>query len=153
MPVTPLYPGGFFVVMKIFVSLKALRGDPELEQMAAVAESAIRQAGHAPFVAPQEIINQGFTNPKDFMPFTRQQAANCDLMLVFYHPELRGGLIELGLAYARETPIWLCYSAGQKVSSSALGCADLTIEYDNLEMLQRSLTAHLREFTSPEKLP
>ena len=129
--------------MKIFVSLKALRADPELEQLAALVESAIKKAGHEPFVAPREIAIHGITNPDEFMPFIRQKAADCDLMIVLYHPELRGGLIELGLAYAQEIPIWLCYPAGQRVSSSALGCADLTIEYTDLAELRENLFNHL----------
>jgi nucleoside 2-deoxyribosyltransferase len=145
LPVTPLDPGGFFVAMRIFVSLKALRGDPELEKLADLTRVAIRQAGHEPFVASNEIINQGFTNPKDFMPFIRQQVTNCDLMIVLYHPELRGGLIEMGLAYARKMPIWLCYASGQKVSNSALGCVDLTIKYASFKEFQSNLAAQLRE--------
>jgi hypothetical protein len=66
-------------------------------------------------------------------------------MIVLYHPELRGGLIELGLAYAQSIPIWLCYPSGQRVSSSALGCADLTIEYVDIESLQKQLSTNLRQ--------
>jgi hypothetical protein len=131
--------------MKIFVSLKVPRGDAALEQLAALTTEVIRQAGHIPFVAPQEIAERGLTDPKKFMPFVELQVATSDLMIVLYHPELRGGLIELGLAYACGIPIWLCYPSGQRVSNSALGCADLTIEYADLEDLQKQLSTHLRQ--------
>lgn len=136
--------------MKIFISLKVPRGDPELEQLADLVESALRAAGHDPFVATREIARMGFADPKDFMCVVRQQVQTCDLMIVLYHPELRGGLIEMGLAYAHHIPIWLCYKMGdqgdkfnQHISSSARGCADLTITYTSLVDLQRNLTAYL----------
>ena len=129
--------------MKIFVSLKVPRGDAELEQLVALTRDAILQKGHEPFVAPDQIAAQDLTDPKDFMPFVRQQAATSDLMIVLYHSELRGGLIEMGLAYAQGIPIWLCYPSGQRVSSSALGCADLTIEYISLEDLREKIFNHL----------
>jgi hypothetical protein len=133
--------------MKIFVSMKVPRGDADLEQLAALARDVISQAGHDPFIATREIEAQGLTDPKDFMLFVRQQAATSDLMIVLDHPELRGGLIELGLAYAQSIPIWLCYPSEQRVSSSALGCADLTIEYVDLEDMQKQLSANLHQFS------
>ncbi len=142
----PLIQRGVFGEMKIFVSMKVPRGDAELENIMALSAEVIQQAGHEPFIATHEIARQGFTDPKDFMPFVRQHTETCDLMIVFYHPELRGGLIEMGLAYANNIPVWLCHKPGQRVSSSACGCADLTIEYTNLENLQKLLSANLRQF-------
>ena len=84
--------------MKVFISLKAPRGDPELEELASQVSALIRESGHQAFVAPRQIEDQGLTDPKDFIPFFRQHAAACDLMIVLYHPELRGCLIELGMA-------------------------------------------------------
>jgi hypothetical protein len=138
---------------KVFISLKVPRGDPELDQLATLTADLVHQAGMNPFVAPYAIAENGLVNPKDFMPFARQHALTSDLMIVYYHPELRGGLIEMGLAYANEIPIWLCYKmpgqgdkVGQKISSSALGCTDIKIEYDNLDTLNRKVTANLASF-------
>ena len=133
--------------MNVFISLKVPRGDAELETLAEIVVDAVQTAGHEPFVAPREIVRRSFTDPKDFMPFVRQHAETCDLMIVLYHPELRGGLIELGLAYAHHIPIWLCYKSGQRVSSSARGCADLTVEFTSFDELSEKLTANLREFS------
>jgi hypothetical protein len=133
--------------MKIFVSLKVPRGNVELEQQATLARDVIAKAGHEPFIASRKIAVQGLAEPQNFMPFVRQHAATSDLMIVLYHPELRGGMIELGIAYAHKIPIWLCYKSRSRVSSSALGCADLTIEYTDLDRLQEQLSAHLRQFS------
>ena len=45
----------------------------------------------------------------------------------------RGGLIEEGIAYAAGVPIWLLHCRGQRVSTSALACAERVIEYENLD--------------------
>jgi hypothetical protein len=133
--------------MKIFVSLKVPRGNAELEQLASLTQKTIAEAGHEPFIASREIAAQGLAEPQNFMPFVRQHIAASDLLIVLYHPKLRGGLIELGIAYAHKIPIWLCYKSSSRVSSSALGCADLTIEYTDLDRLQEQLSAHLRQFS------
>jgi hypothetical protein len=137
--------------MKVFISLKVPRGDAELIRLADLIGDLVRQAGHLPLIATYEIANQGLTDPKDFMPVVREIADDSDLMIVLYHPELRGGLIELGLAYAKEIPIWLCYKFGERVSSSAIGCADLIIQYTNLNDLQLQLSTNLRKFPLVEK--
>ena len=145
---SPLFQGGFFIAMKIFISLKTPRGDAELEQLALLTNRVIQLAGHEPFVATWEITNAEFSDAKGFMPFVRQHVRTSELMIVLNHLELRGGLIELGMAYALGIPIWLCHIQGEKVSSSALGCADLTIEYTSLEDLRIQLTAYLSELSA-----
>jgi nucleoside 2-deoxyribosyltransferase len=124
--------------MKIFMSLKAPRDDDDLRTASLALAEAVRTAGHEPFVAWREIEEQGYS-PQQFMPFVREHLHACDLLLVLYHPELRGGLIELGIAYADGIPIWLAHQNGQRVSSSALGCADLVLEYSSLEELQKKV--------------
>ena len=49
-----------------------------------------------------------------------------------------------GLAYAHEISSWLCYKSGLRVSNSALGCAEITIEYASLEDLQKKLFENLK---------
>ena len=147
---TPLDLGGVFsfAMIKIFVSMKVPRGDLELEKLARQTQDVILAAGHIPFIATEEIAAQKLTSPKDFMPFVKQHVKAANLMVVLYHPELRGGLIELGLAYAQDIPIWLCHKTGEKVSSSAQGCAELTIEYTDLFDLQQKLSANLSAFAN-----
>ncbi len=99
-------------------------------------------AGHTPFAAWQEIEQRGLL-AVEFMPFVRQQISKSDLLLVLYHPELRGGLIEMGIAYGFGIPVWLAHRTGERVSSSALGCASETIPYNTLEELARILRDRL----------
>ena len=128
--------------MKIFLSLKAPRDDGDLRAASLALAEAIHAAGHEPFIAWKEIEEQGLS-PQQFMPFVREHLRACDLILVLYHPELRGGLIELGIAYAYGIPIWLAHQSGATISSSALGCADLVLQYSSLEDLQDMIREHL----------
>ena len=125
--------------MKIFVSMKVPRADVELASLISALDSAIRTAGHTPFIATQEIAKAGMTSPQEFMPFVREHLATCDLFIVVYHPELRGGLIEVGIAYERGIPIWLCRKPDEKISSSMLGCADMVLTYNDADELERKI--------------
>ena len=129
--------------MKIFISMKVPRADVELRQAADMLAETISSAGHQPFLATDEIAQCGLTDPQEFMPFARQNLLDSDLVIVLYHPELRGGLIEAGMAYAQKIPIWLCHKLGERVSSSMCGCADVTIEYESLDDLQDKLSNRL----------
>ena len=129
--------------MKIFIVVKVPRGDKERQEIARRLADFTRQAGHEPFVAFQEIIDRGIDRPDEFMPFARQQIHSSDLVVVLYHPQLRGGLIEMGIAYDRGIPIWLLHKPGERVSSSALGCAGQVVEYTGLDDLITQLTAQL----------
>ena len=131
--------------MKIFISMKVPRTDESLRLTADLLAATVKSAKHQPFVAPDEIAKRGLTDPKDFMPFARQHLIDSDLVILLYHPELRGGLIEAGMAYAQEIPIWLCYQAGESVSSSMIGCADVSIEYKSLDELGKILSRHLKD--------
>jgi len=129
--------------MKIFISLKVPRGDAEREAIITYLRDAIHTAGHTPFVATQEIARAGLTGPREFMPFVREHLADTDLLIVVYHPELRGGLIEVGMAYERRIPIWLCHKPEEKISSSMQGCADLMFQYNNISELQGKIRKYL----------
>jgi len=78
------------------------------------------------------------------MPFVREHLADADLFIVVYHPELRGGLIEVGIAYERGIPIWLCHKPEEKVSSSMLGCADMVMTYENVDELKEKVSKLLK---------
>ena len=64
------------------------------------------------------------------------------------HPELRGGWIETGIAYADRVPIWLLHRSDEKVSSSGRGCAQRVLTYHNLEDLAEGLASALAETTA-----
>lgn len=131
--------------MKVFIAIRLPRpGDGRLE-LVEVAAQAVAACGHQPFISYLEIINHGLSEPARFMPFVRTHIQSSDLVIVLYDPELRGGLVELGIAYALDVPIWLCYSRGSRVSTSAQGCAARQLIYaspeDLADQLARLLTA------------
>ena len=130
--------------MKIFLAIKVPRGDAERESIITTLSKIIRNAGHLPFVATKEIAKAGLTSPSEFMPFVRQHLADTDLFLLIYHPELRGGLIEAGIAYQRGIPIWVCHKVKEKVSSSMLGCAETIIAYHGIDDLNKKISRQIR---------
>lgn len=129
--------------MNIFIGMKVPRDDPELRRAADLLAATISRSGHTPFVATDEIARHSLRDPKEFMPFVRQRIQSADLVIILNHLDLRGGLIEAGMAYARGIPIWLCHRPGERVSSSMSGCTDMTIEYDDLDDLQSKLSKRL----------
>lgn len=137
--------------MKIFVSMKVPRADVELATVISPLDSAIRTTGHTPFIATDEIAKAGFTSPQEFMPFVRQHLATCDICIVIYHPELRGGLIEVGIAYERGIPIWLYHKPDEKVSSSMLGCSDVVLTYNDVAELKEKVQTEINRQDAKKK--
>jgi hypothetical protein len=125
--------------MKVFIGMKVPREDESLRRAADLLFAIVKSAGHQPFVATDEIAQRQLKDPKDFMPFVRDHLRDVELVIILNHAELRGGLIEAGIAYAWNIPIWLCQRPGERVSSSMQGCADVTIEYDHLDELHDKL--------------
>ncbi|MEW5871611.1 MAG: hypothetical protein AB1894_20240 [Chloroflexota bacterium] len=131
--------------MQVFIIVKVPRGDAHRQQIAALAVDSVRQAGHQPFLAYQAILDEGLEDARLFMPFVRQHMRTAGLALLFYDPELRGGLIEEGLAFAYQVPVWLFHQVQERVSSSALGCAQRVFAYTDLEDLARQLRVGLAD--------
>lgn len=129
--------------MNIFVAMKVPRADKELRLAADLLAAIIKRSGHQPFVATDEIARRGLSDPREFMSFVRERLRGADLVIILNHPELRGGLIEAGMAYAWHIPIWLCHKPGERVSSSLHGCANVTIEYGTLDDLRDRLSCQL----------
>jgi len=129
--------------MKIFIGMKVPRTDNELRLVADLLVATVELTGHSPFLATEEIARQNLTDPSAFMPFVREHLRRANLVIILNHPELRGGLIEAGMAYAWDIPIWLCHKPGERVSSSMRGCAYVTIEYTSLEDLRDKLSGQL----------
>jgi nucleoside 2-deoxyribosyltransferase len=133
--------------MKVFIGMKVPRADEELRLAADLLPASVKSTGHQPFLATDEIASRGLTNPKDFMPFVWEHLRSADLVIILNHPDLRGGLIEAGMAYAWDIPIWLCHKPGERVSSSMRGCTDVTIEYETLDDLRDKLSSQLKGLT------
>ncbi len=113
--------------MKIFVTIKTPRADAFLNALAAQLETEITHAGFTPFIATKELEKRGLT--PGFMQYIRQQIEQSDVLLLLYHPDLRGGLIEQGIAYTLHIPVWLAHPTGEKISTTARECATQIIPY------------------------
>ncbi len=127
----------------VFISIRVPGEHDQRFLLAETIKNAVIRSGSQPFVAYQEILRLGLASSQEFMPFVRRQLRLCSLVIVAYDSELRGGLIEAGLAYAWNIPIWVLHQTGIRVSSSILGCADQTIAYENLQHLDARLAAGL----------
>jgi hypothetical protein len=125
--------------MKVFVVIKVPRGHAGRAETAQAVCQAIQSSGQEVFLAYQEIEQRRLSDPHQFMPLVREQIRRSDLIVILYDAELRGGLIEAGIAYANGVPIWLAHRCGERVSSSALGCAETVIEYSGLQELVQQL--------------
>lgn len=130
----------------VFIAAKTARGDIGREELASLVAEVVKQAGGEPFVAYREIERRGMNDPRLFMPFVREHMRCADLAIILHDSELRGGLIEEGLAFAFEIPIWLVHRSGERVSSSALGCAEVIIEYTSPDDLAAQLRVVLAAF-------
>jgi nucleoside 2-deoxyribosyltransferase len=129
--------------MQVFVVIKVPRGQFERTEMAQAVCQALQSSGHEVFLAYQEIEQRGISDPHQFMPLVREQIRRSDLMIILYDAELRGGLIEEGIAFADGIPVWLAHRRGERVSSSALGCAESVVEYNDLNELEQQLRMRL----------
>ncbi len=136
--------------MRVFVGMKALRGDASRLELAEVISLAVMDAGHEAFVASAEIERRGIANPNAFMAYVLGEMRRCQAALIVYEAELRGGLIELGMAYALGLPVWLAAPADEAhISSSALGCAETVIYYPDLAGLAAAIQQRLRRGQPP----
>ena len=124
--------------MKFFIAMRVPRGDPSAELLASAVAEVLNSTGNTPFIAYQEIARRGLS-PEQFMPYVRGEISTSNIVLVVYSPDLRGGLIELGIAYALGVPVWMAVHKGERVSSSARACASKIIEYTTVQELETDL--------------
>lgn len=128
--------------MHVFLSAKAAHAEPLA--LADLIERQVHAAGMTCFVAPRELQRRGLD--AGFMLTIRAEIQRSDLMIVLYAPELRGGLVELGMAYAIDIPIWLLCRAQEKVSNTALECASKVIRYQAADDLRDQLQSAVKQF-------
>ena len=138
--------------MKVFIAAPRPVKEPGYAEAVQAVVEVTRQAGHLPFLAYAEIKQRGLTAPEDFMPFVRQHIRASQLLLLLYSQELRGGLIEAGIAYALDAPVWLLHRSSQVVSSSALGCARHACSYKDIDELRWSLSGLYRDHLPAEHI-
>lgn len=130
--------------MKILIAMRVPRQDASAEQLASEVANVITEAGHSPFIAYREIARRGLL-PEQFMPYVKEEISTSNIVLVVYSPDLRGGLIELGIAYALGIPVWLAAYMGEHVSTSARACATRFFHYTTQQELLNKLQIALKE--------
>ena len=124
--------------MKVFIAVRVPHTDTGYGDVIDVVTQTVLTGGHEPFIAYQEIARRNLS-PEQFMPYVRQEISTSDLIIVVYSADLRGGLIELGIAYGLGISVWLVVKSGQQVSSSALGSASHVIDYASTQELKTKL--------------
>jgi hypothetical protein len=139
--------------MKVFIAAPRPIKQPGYAGEIRAAVEITHKAGHQPFLAYEEIARRGLADPAVFMPFVRQHIHSSQLMLLLYSPELRGGLVEAGIAYAMDVTVWLMHRSGQVVSSSALGCARQICCYGDANDLRRTLSGLYQDYARADQSP
>jgi hypothetical protein len=132
--------------MKVFLVAKYSRGNDEFAELADTLVTVTRAAGHTPFVGWREIRQRHFSTGGEWMPFIKRLLSTCDLLILVYGEALRGGFVELGMAYAQSIPIWVLSRSGQSLSNSVQGCAEKIILYESLEELSHHLLEAYRQY-------
>jgi len=129
--------------MQIFIAARVPRANIHQQAICEQAARAVQRSGHTPFLAYQEIQARGLAQARQFMPFVRDKLRHADLLVLLYDSDLRGGLIEAGMAYAWRKPIWLAHASDARVSSSVLGVAAQVIVYQDADGLEAKLYEYL----------
>ncbi len=132
--------------MKVFLVIKYSRGNDESAELADTLVTATQVAGHTPFVGWREIRKRHLSAGREWMPFIKTLLSTCDLLILVYEESLRGGFVELGMAYAQSLPIWVLCRRGQSISNSVQGCAEKIILYESLDDVSHRLLKEYRQY-------
>ncbi|HLZ55691.1 MAG TPA: hypothetical protein VKR06_01985 [Ktedonosporobacter sp.] len=133
-----------------FLVIKYSRGQDELAELADTLAKATQEAGHTPSVGWREIRERHLSTGHEWMPFIKGMLSTCDLLILVYDESLRGGFVELGMAYAQALPIWVLARPGQSISNSVQGCAEKILLYESLEEASHRL---LQAFRQDQSVP
>jgi hypothetical protein len=125
--------------MNVFIVVKYNCGNTELDALADELERVTHAVGHRPVVGWREVVQRQFTSGQEWMPFIKQCIRTCNLFILMYDESLRGGFVELGIAYAAQIPIWVLCKEGTRISNSVRGCANKIISYRDLAMASEQL--------------
>lgn len=132
--------------MKVFLVAKYSRGNDELAELADILVKTTQEAGHTPFVGWREIRHKHLSTGREWMPFIKRLLSTCDLLILVYEESLRGGFVELGMAYALSLPIWVLSRPEQSISNSVQGCAENMLLYESLDELSHCLLEAYRQY-------
>jgi hypothetical protein len=132
--------------MKVFLVIGYKRTTGGSEELADSLVTVTQLADHTPCVGWREIRKRHFSTGREWMPFIKTLLSTCDLLILLYEDSLRGGFVELGIAYAQSLPIWVLSRPGQSISHSVQGCAEKIILYESLDRLPHLLLQAYRQY-------
>lgn len=105
--------------------------------------SAVRAAGMEDFYITRDIEHYEsnfFSTPKELWDAARHYVTECDAMLIDVSDSPSGGrLVEAGIAYALDKPIFIIVKNGVAYKDFYNGIATLVIRYENIADITEQL--------------
>ena len=128
--------------MKIYITarFKGLKNKADIEALC----MAVRQAGHQDycFIRDVEHYQKIFNTPKEVWDRTKLELKTCDALLIDISDNPSGGrVVEVGMAFARDMPIYVAVRLGIKYKPVYDGTATKVITYSALA----DITADLQQ--------
>ncbi len=131
--------------MRIYIASR-FKGAPENKKEIEKLCSAVRAAGMEDFHFIRDIENYEsnfFSTGKELWDTARRYIAECDAMLIDVSDSPSGGrLVEAGIAYALDKPIFIVVENGVTYKDFYNGIATSIIPYDNVD----DITGQLKGF-------
>lgn len=130
--------------MKVCITTRfssAAKSKDSIEQLCA----AVRAAGMQDFCFVRDVENyqKVFDNPKDLWQRAKQEITGCDALLIDVSDSPTGGrVVEAGMAFAINMPIFVIAKTGTQYKPAFDGIATKIIFYDKFD----DITAQLAEF-------
>lgn len=101
--------------------------------------SAVRNAGFEDFHAIRDMVGP-FTDQKDLWNTARKYINECDAILVDISDKPSGGrLVEIGIAFALNKPIYVIVKNGIEFKDFYNGVATSIFKYDEIEDITKQL--------------
>jgi nucleoside 2-deoxyribosyltransferase len=128
--------------MKIYITAR-FKGSAENKDEIEKLCSAVRAAGMQDFHFIRDVENYQtgfFDTPKDLWKSALKHIAECDALLIDISDSPSGGrVVEAGIAYALNKPIYVIVKNGVQYKDFYNGIADTIIHYDNVNDISEKL--------------
>lgn len=104
---------------------------------------AVRDAGMDDFCFAEDITRE-FTTPKDLWECALSEIINCDGLLIDVSDAPSGGrVVEVGIAYALNKPIFVIVKNGEDYKEMYDGLATQIIRYDDYNDIAKTLSHYV----------
>lgn len=131
--------------MRIYVTARYKGSDNKAEIEALC--SAVRSSGHEDFcyIRDVEDYQRTFDDPKKLWKRSEEEIAASDALLIDISDNPSGGrVVEAGIAYALNKPIFVVVKAGQEYKDLYNGIATKVIEYKNYDDISRAISTYTK---------